>query len=55
VPVGGGSVVWLQLPGDAREHYIRARSGGSGDALVRELNRLQNTNRYLIAEPRPVR
>lgn len=48
---GGGSVTWMQLPGDAREHYIaRMQWADPRTLLVQQLNRLQNTDRYLLAE-----
>jgi len=51
VPVAGGAVTWMQLPGDPREHYIgRMQWADGGTLLVQQLNRLQNTDRYLLAE-----
>jgi dipeptidyl-peptidase 4 len=48
---GGGPVVWMQLPGDPREHYIaRMQWADSRTVLVQQLNRLQNTDRYLLAD-----
>ncbi len=47
----GGATKWIDVPGDPRNHYIpRMEWIGDGNELVLEnLNRLQNTNRVLIA------
>jgi dipeptidyl-peptidase-4 len=48
---GSESVVWLQLPGDPREHYVaRMQWADARTVLVQQLNRLQNTERYLLAD-----
>jgi dipeptidyl-peptidase-4 len=48
---GEGSVTWMQMPGDPREHYIaRLQWADSRTLLVQQLNRLQNTDRYLLAD-----
>ena len=53
VDAGGGSVRWLQLPGDPREHYIaRLQWLDAQTVLVQQLNRLQNTVAYLLADAR---
>ncbi len=44
--------VWMQVPGDPRNHYI-ARMGwapGSHLLMMQQLNRLQNTNRIMLGE-----
>lgn len=47
----GGGVTWLQLPGDPREHYIaRLQWADPRTLLVQQLNRLQNTDDYLLAD-----
>ena len=44
-------VRWMQLPGDPREHYIaRLQWADARTLLVQQLNRLQNTVSYLLAE-----
>src|SRR4051812_7776718 len=49
---GAGSGAWVQLPGGPREHYIaRPPWAGARTPLVQQLNRLQNTDRYLLADP----
>lgn len=48
---GSGSINWLQLPGDSREHYIaRMQWADARTLLVQQLNRLQNIDRYLLAD-----
>ena len=47
----GGGVTWMQLPGDPREHYIaRLQWADPRTVLVQQLNRLQNTDDYLLAD-----
>ena len=47
----GGAVRWMQLPGEPREHYVaRLQWADARTLLVQQLNRLQNTARYLLAE-----
>jgi dipeptidyl-peptidase-4 len=47
---GAGTVTWLQLPGDPRDHYIaRMQWGDARTLLVQQLNRQQNTDDYLLA------
>jgi dipeptidyl-peptidase 4 len=47
----GGGVTWLQLPGDPREHYIaRLQWADPRTLLIQQLNRLQNTEDYLLAD-----
>lgn len=45
---------WLDIPGDGRNHYLPRMdwAPGSGELLVQQLNRLQNTNRLLLCDPR---
>jgi dipeptidyl-peptidase-4 len=52
VSAAGGEVLWLDLPGDPREHYIpHAEWSPDGKhILVQQLNRLQNTNRVFQAD-----
>ena len=54
VGAGGGEVLWLDLPGDPREHYLpRAEWSPDGKhILVQQLNRLQNRNRVMLADAR---
>jgi len=53
VSAEGGAVKWLQIPGDPREHYLpHAEWTPNGKAvLLQQLNRLQNTNRVMRANP----
>lgn len=50
VPADGGSVTWMRVPGDAREHYIARMSWVGPDSLViQQLDRRQQTNRIMLA------
>lgn len=58
----GGPTRWLNLPGDAREDYLPRMeknsdggksirwAGGSNELILQRANRLQNTNRILLAD-----
>jgi dipeptidyl-peptidase-4 len=51
VDAKGGEVAWMKLPGDPREHYIaRLQWADARTLLVQQLNRLQNTVSYLLAD-----
>ncbi len=52
VSAAGGEVRWMELPGDPREHYIpHAEWSPDGKRiLIQQLNRLQNTNRVMLAD-----
>ncbi|MDZ4850729.1 MAG: S9 family peptidase [Pirellulaceae bacterium] len=53
VNAAGGSLRWLNTPGDPREHYLPQMEwtpDGAG-LLVQQLNRLQNVNHVLLADP----
>jgi len=54
VPVGGGATRWLDVPGDPRNHYIARMDWveKSGRIVLQQLNRLQNTCRVMLADPR---
>lgn len=54
VHASGGAVRWLKVPGDPREHYLPHAewTPDSRQLLVQQFNRLQNTNRVLLADPR---
>jgi dipeptidyl-peptidase-4 len=46
VNVDSGSIKWMQIPGDPREHYLcRMEWDGPEHLWVQQLNRLQNINR----------
>ena len=53
VSVAGGKVVWLQLPGNSRQHYLpHAEWLPDGSQIfVQQLNRLQNELRLFLADP----
>jgi len=42
---------WLLVPGDPRDHYIARMdwAGNSDEIVLQQLNRLQNTNRVMLA------
>jgi dipeptidyl-peptidase-4 len=42
----GGETRWFTIPGDPRDHYIPRMEfiPGSGDLMIQQMNRLQNTN-----------
>jgi dipeptidyl-peptidase-4 len=54
VSAGGGDTRWLQIEGDARNHYIPRMdwAASSGEVILQRLNRLQNTNQVLIGDAR---
>jgi len=54
VSAAGGVVRWLDVPGDPREHYL-PRMEWTPDGtrlLIQQLNRLQNINRVMLADPK---
>ena len=54
VSATGGDVRWLKAPGDPREHYLPHMewTPDGSQLLVEQLNRLQNTNRVMLADPK---
>lgn len=50
----GGKTVWMKVPGDPRNNYIARMewAGNSSELVLEHLNRLQNTNRVLLANAR---
>src|SRR5215467_2998032 len=48
---GKGSVKWMDVPGDPRQNYIaRLQWADANTLLIQQLNRLQNTDDYLLAD-----
>jgi dipeptidyl-peptidase-4 len=48
---GKGSVKWMDVPGDPRQNYIARLQWADADTLlIQQLNRLQNTDNYLLAD-----
>ncbi len=48
---GKGSVKWMDVPGDLRQNYIaRMQWADANTLLIQQLNRLQNTDNYLLAD-----
>jgi len=54
VSATGGKVRWLKIPGDPREHYLPhvAWTPDGAQLLLQQFNRLQNTNRVMLANPK---
>ena len=52
VSSSGGTTTWLQLPGDARNDYLPRMewAESSNELILQRMNRLQNTNRVMIAD-----
>ncbi len=52
VPVAGGDTLWIDIPGDPREHYLAQMDWlpNAPQLLIQQFNRLQNTNRVFLAE-----
>ena len=51
VPATGGATTWMKTPGDPRNTYIASLDWIGGSIAMQQLNRLQNQNDYLLAEP----
>lgn len=53
ISASGGTVTWLKVPGDPREHYLPhaewTKDGKS--VLLQQFNRLQNTLKVMLADP----
>lgn len=50
VPATGGAIVWAKLAGDPRNNYVPWMEwAGANDIVVQRMNRLQNTDRLLLA------
>jgi len=53
VDPAGGPVTWMALEGDPREHYVaRLQWTDSTTLLIQRLNRLENTDDFLLADAR---
>jgi len=51
VDPAGGPVTWMALEGDPREHYVaRLQWTDSTTLLIQRLNRLENTDDFLLAD-----
>jgi dipeptidyl-peptidase-4 len=51
VPVTGGPITWLDLPGDPRDNYVpRMDWANPTEILVQRMNRLQNADQLLLAD-----
>jgi dipeptidyl-peptidase-4 len=48
---GSGTLKWMEVPGDPRQSYIaRMQWADANTLLIQQLNRLQNTDNYLLAD-----
>jgi len=54
VDIGDAKTRWLNVPGNPRNHYIARMEWAAGprQILLQQLNRLQNTNRVMLADAR---
>ena len=52
-PSGGGDTLWMDVPGDPRQHYIHDLDWPehSNHLILQQLNRLQNKNIIMRANP----
>ncbi len=48
----GGETVWLDIPGDPREHYLAKMEWAGDKIFLQQFNRLQNVNLVMAADPR---
>lgn len=50
VPVAGGATKWMDVPGDAVQHYIpRMEWAGANELILQQLNRRQNESKLMLA------
>jgi dipeptidyl-peptidase-4 len=54
VNIASAKTQWMQVPGDPRNHYIARMdwAESSREIVLQQLNRLQNTNRVMLADAR---
>ena len=54
VSATGGKTQWLEVPGDARNNYLPRMewAANSGEVVIQQLNRLQNTNVVMLGDIR---
>ncbi|NML65315.1 S9 family peptidase [Hymenobacter sp. RP-2-7] len=49
VPAAGGATKWMDIPGDAVQHYLpRMEWAGPGELIVQQLNRRQNESKLIL-------
>ncbi|NBV21793.1 MAG: S9 family peptidase [Proteobacteria bacterium] len=53
IELATGQTRWMEVPGDPRNHYLFDLEWpeGSPEIFLQQLNRLQNTNRVMLADP----
>lgn len=50
VPVAGGATRWMDIPGDAVQHYLpRMEWADNGELILQQLNRRQNESNIILA------
>ncbi len=52
VNVANGKISWMQVAGDPRDNYIARIDWAGNEVLMQHLNRLQNIDEYLLADPK---
>jgi dipeptidyl-peptidase-4 len=54
ISADGGRTRWMKIPGDPREHYLARMdwADNSRELVVQQLDRLQHTNRVMLANTR---
>ncbi len=52
VNVANGKISWIQVAGDPRDNYIARIDWAGNQVLMQHLNRLQNVDEYLLADPK---
>ena len=54
VSAAGGTIRWLEIEGDPRNHYIARMewAGNSDEVILQRLNRLQNRNEVMLGDAR---
>ncbi|MBO0798058.1 MAG: DPP IV N-terminal domain-containing protein, partial [Blastocatellia bacterium] len=52
VSARGGETRWFDIPGDPRNHYLARMewAANSAEVIIKQLNRLQNTNMVMLGE-----
>ena len=49
VPITGGATKWMDVPGDAVQHYLpRMEWAGNNELIIQQLNRRQNESKLLV-------
>jgi dipeptidyl-peptidase-4 len=51
VSASGGKTLWLDVPGNPREHYLAKMEWAGDQIAIQQFNRLQNANHVMLANP----